>query len=120
VIAANGKASYAWSTSGVAAGTYYVAGYLWSGGKAYRSHLTSSFTIAVGAIPATTLSADVQAASWMYELSAAKRVDLLTTATDELEHRSRYDHSIDGLTAAALPLSLRHDATDQVLADYDV
>jgi RHS repeat-associated protein len=45
VVAANGTATYTWTTTGLTPGIYYVGGYLWSGGKAYMSHLTSSFTV---------------------------------------------------------------------------
>ncbi len=44
--AANGNGSYNWNTTGVAAGTYYIGGYLCSGGKPTYSHLTHSITIA--------------------------------------------------------------------------
>ena len=44
--AANGNGSYNWNTTGVAPGTYYIGGYLWSGGKPIYSHLTQSITIA--------------------------------------------------------------------------
>jgi len=56
VTAANGSATYAWNTSGLSAGTYYVSGYLWSGGKAYRSHLTTSITVQA-VTPTFTLTA---------------------------------------------------------------
>jgi hypothetical protein len=46
VAATNGNGSYSWGTTGVAAGTYYIGGYLYSGGIAYNSHLTQSITIA--------------------------------------------------------------------------
>jgi len=47
VAATNGIArSYTWNTTGVAAGTYYVGGYLDAGGKLTYSHLTRSITIA--------------------------------------------------------------------------
>ena len=44
--AANGNGSYPWNTTGVAAGTYYIAGYLydWAGTFTY-SHLTQSIQI---------------------------------------------------------------------------
>ena len=45
VAAANGNGTYSWDTTGVAPGTYYIAGYLYSGGKATYSHLTQSITI---------------------------------------------------------------------------
>ena len=47
VAAANGTASYSWNTTGVPSGTYYVAGYMYDGGKTFTfSHLTQSITIA--------------------------------------------------------------------------
>ena len=47
VAAANGSYSYAWDTSGVQPGTYYVGGYLWNGGKTFAfSHLAQSINIA--------------------------------------------------------------------------
>ena len=46
VAAANGNGSYSWNTTGVAPGTYYIGGYLYSGGKPTYSHLTQSITIA--------------------------------------------------------------------------
>ncbi len=46
VPAANGYGTYTqWDTSNVAPGTYYIAGYLWSGGKAIRSYCTTPITI---------------------------------------------------------------------------
>ena len=45
VAASNGTASYAWNTTGISPGTYYIGGYLWSGGKPTFSHLTRSITI---------------------------------------------------------------------------
>ena len=39
VTAANGSASYSWNTTGVAAGTYYLGGYLWDANQPYFSHL---------------------------------------------------------------------------------
>ena len=44
--AANGTGSYNWNTTGVAPGTYYIGGYLYSGGKPTYSHLTGSINIA--------------------------------------------------------------------------
>jgi hypothetical protein len=63
VAAANGNGSYNWDSSGVAPGTYYIAGYLWSGGKAYLSHLTQSITIQGGSAPEPTLTGLTSAAS---------------------------------------------------------
>ena len=45
VPATNGTGSYSWNTTGVATGTYYLAGYLWSGGQPTFFHLTQSITI---------------------------------------------------------------------------
>ncbi len=45
VSAANGSGSYNWNTAGVKTGTYYVAGYLWTGGHAVFSHLTQPISI---------------------------------------------------------------------------
>jgi len=47
VAAANGTGSYAWNTSGMAAGTYYLSGYMYdfSTGQAVFSHLTTSIVI---------------------------------------------------------------------------
>ena len=54
--AANGSGSYSWNTTGLAAGTYYIAGYLYTpSGTAVFSHLTTSFTV-VAAAPSFTLS----------------------------------------------------------------
>ncbi len=50
--AATGNGSYNWNTTGVAPGTYYIGGYLWSGGKPTYSHLTQSITIQAAAAPA--------------------------------------------------------------------
>lgn len=49
--AKNGYSVYSWNTTGMAPGTYYIAGYLMSG-KAIRSHLTQ--TIIIQPIPAPT------------------------------------------------------------------
>jgi cyclophilin family peptidyl-prolyl cis-trans isomerase len=48
VTAANGGASYAWNTTSVAAGTYYLSGYMYdfSTSKAVYSHLGTSIVIA--------------------------------------------------------------------------
>ena len=57
VSAANGAGSYSWNTSGIAAGTYYMAGYLYDANMGYLSHLTSAITIAAGAAaPSFTLT----------------------------------------------------------------
>ena len=58
VTAANGAASYAWNTTGIASGTYYLSGYMYdfATGKAVYSHLTTSIVITGGAPPAFTLS----------------------------------------------------------------
>ena len=47
--AANGNGEFDWTVAGVPAGTYYVGGYLYSGGKPYYSHLTQSITIQAAA-----------------------------------------------------------------------
>jgi hypothetical protein len=54
--AANGNGSYNWNTTGVAPGTYYIGGYLWSGGKPTYSHLTQSITIQAAAAPTFNLT----------------------------------------------------------------
>ena len=51
VTAANGAGSYSWNTTGIAAGTYYLAGYLYDAGQAYFSHLASAITITAAADP---------------------------------------------------------------------
>jgi probable HAF family extracellular repeat protein len=56
VSAANGYGTYKWNTTGIAAGTYYVAGYLWSG-KAILSHLTTSFKIVAPPSPTFRVTA---------------------------------------------------------------
>ena len=56
VAAANGSGSYTWNTTGVAPGTYYVAGYLWSGTSAVFSHLMRSITVTAAATPTFGLS----------------------------------------------------------------
>ena len=47
VSASNGSGSYNWNTTGLAGGTYYMDGYLYtpSSGTAVFSHLTTSFTV---------------------------------------------------------------------------
>ncbi len=48
VTATDGTGSYTWTTAGVEAGTYYMAGYLWDGGTGFTlSHLDSPITITV-------------------------------------------------------------------------
>ena len=47
--AANGNGTYNWNTTGVAPGTYYIGGYLYSGGTPYYSHLTQPITIQAAA-----------------------------------------------------------------------
>ncbi|MGO9108669.1 MAG: hypothetical protein ACLP9L_05500 [Thermoguttaceae bacterium] len=58
VAAANGSGSYSWNTAGVPAGTYYIAGYLYtpSSATAVFSHLTTSFSLAAAAAPSFTLT----------------------------------------------------------------
>ena len=49
VTAANGSGTYTWNTTGVAAGTYYLAGYMYDGSKTFKmSHLTGAITITGG------------------------------------------------------------------------
>jgi hypothetical protein len=48
VAAANGSGSYTWDTTGVRPGTYFVAGYLWSGAKPYISQIMQPITIQAG------------------------------------------------------------------------
>ena len=50
------RGSYSWNTSGVAAGTYYLAGYLYEPGQGYISHLGSAITITAPAAPSFTLT----------------------------------------------------------------
>ena len=45
VAASNNGGTYTWNTSGVAAGTYYLAGYMYGGGTFTFSHLTQAITI---------------------------------------------------------------------------
>ncbi len=47
VIAANGVQTYQWGTSGMAPGTYYIGGYLFSGGTPIRSAIATPITIVV-------------------------------------------------------------------------
>ncbi len=58
VSAVNGSGSYNWNTAGLAPGTYYIAGYLYtpSSATAVFSHLTTSFTVAGSVAGATTAS----------------------------------------------------------------
>ena len=51
VAASNSGGTYAWNTTGVAAGTYYVAGYMYGGGTFTMSHLTQAITIQGQAAP---------------------------------------------------------------------
>jgi hypothetical protein len=57
VTAANGAGSYSWNTSGVAAGTYYLAGYMYdfSTETAVFSSIGTPIVIATGSPPAFTL-----------------------------------------------------------------
>jgi hypothetical protein len=59
VTAANGAATYSWNTTGVAAGTYYLSGYMYdfSTSKAVYSHMGTPIVITGGGPPAFTLSA---------------------------------------------------------------
>ena len=56
VTAANGTATYVWNTAGVAAGTYYLSGYLYDDatGRAVYSHLGTS--IVIMPVPAATFT----------------------------------------------------------------
>ena len=42
--ATDGAGPYSWNTRGLAAGTYYLAGYLYDDGLGYLSHLTAAIT----------------------------------------------------------------------------
>jgi hypothetical protein len=57
---ANGSGSYNWNTTGLAPGTYYIAGYLYTpSGNAVFAHLTTAFTVTAassGATPAAAVS----------------------------------------------------------------
>jgi hypothetical protein len=63
VAAASGNGTYSWNTAGLAPGTYYIAGYLYtsSSGATVLSHLTTSFTVTASysraALPSTSLNA---------------------------------------------------------------
>ena len=55
VAAADGGSSYVWDTTGMPAGTYYLAGYMWDGHNTFRlSHATQAITL-VG-VPASTFA----------------------------------------------------------------
>ncbi len=49
VAAANGSGSYAWNTTGVAPGTYYLGGYLYDNSMPFYSHLSTTITIVAAA-----------------------------------------------------------------------
>jgi hypothetical protein len=54
VAAASSSGSYSWNTTGLTAGTYYMAGYLYTpSGTAVFSHLTTSFTVTASATAPT-------------------------------------------------------------------
>ncbi len=55
--ATDGNGTYNWNTADVPTGTYYVGGYLYSGGEPYYSHLTQAITIQAAAVPTLTLTA---------------------------------------------------------------
>lgn len=64
VTASNGYGTYTWNTAGMKSGTYYVAGYLWSGSAPVYSHLTKSITLASAlTLDASALSATQQTLS---------------------------------------------------------
>ena len=48
--ATGGNGSYNWDTTGIAAGTYYVGGYLYSSGKPYFFHLNQSISVVGAAV----------------------------------------------------------------------
>ena len=76
VSAANGSGSYNWNTAGLAAGTYYIAGYMYtpSSGTVVYSHLTTSFTV--------TPSAQLRAFQPASEHSAGQTVSVQWTAAN--------------------------------------
>ncbi len=47
--ATDGNGTYYWNTTGVAPGTYYIAGYLWSNNEPTFCHVMSSITIVCAA-----------------------------------------------------------------------
>ena len=73
----HGAGSYNWNTTGLAPGTYYVAGYLWSDGKPTYSHLTQSITIQAAATPTFNLTAPTSGT-----FTAGQNVAIQWTATN--------------------------------------
>ena len=52
--AANGSGTYTWNTTGVAPGTYYIAGYMYDGSKTFTfSHLDQAITITASGVGQT-------------------------------------------------------------------
>lgn len=111
VAAANGKGSYTWNTSGVAAGSYYVGGYLWSNGQPVLSWLNSRITItANSSVPKfaltspqnTSVSAGTSVAiNWTANNYAAGSVVSLCYDTDTLWNGNEKWIEIDKASAAS-------------------
>jgi hypothetical protein len=108
VVAANGAGSYAWNTTGVAPGTYYLAGYLFDSGKFYVSRLASPITITAAATPTFALSSPASATyaagqtvtfQWTAaDVDAGSKISLAYDTTTNWGNPTWIE--IDGVTAA--------------------
>jgi cyclophilin family peptidyl-prolyl cis-trans isomerase len=67
VTVANGYGHYTFSTSTMAPGKYYIAGYLWSNGKPTFSHMSQPITIAAAALTVESSTAPSGAAALLTE-----------------------------------------------------
>jgi RHS repeat-associated protein len=128
VTAANGKAGYVWNTAGVATGTYYIGGYLWSGGNAYKSHLATSFTVKAsttlfmltGPTSGATAAGLGLPIAWTAGNVAAKSTISLCYDTDTTFNGNEHWIEIDAVAAANGKGSYTWDTTGVTPGTYYV
>ncbi len=130
VVTADGTASYTWSTTGVAAGTYYVAGYLWNGANTFtKSHLTQAITITAAPAQSFVLSAPTSGSyvvganvtiTWAAANVASGSKISLCYDTDTTFNGNEKWIEVDGVTAADGTASYTWSTTGVAAGTYYV
>ena len=109
VSATNSGGTYAWNTTGVAPGTYYLAGYMYDGSKATFSHLGQAITITAPASQTFVLSGPTSGSfqkgasvtiQWTAGNVVAGSKISLCYDTDTTFNGNEHWIEIDGVTAA--------------------
>ena len=127
VKATNGAGTYNWNTTGLAAGTYYVAGYMWDGGSTFNlSHMLQPITV----IPPLTFVLSGPT-SGTYDAGTAVNIqwtaDNITTGSkislcydEDTTFSGNNEHwiEIDGITAADGAGSYTWDTTGVTPGTY--